>query len=184
MTSLKQIEANRRNALKSTGPKTTEGKESSRCNAVRHGLTAETVLASLENSEDYQVFEEAVISDYNPKTAVERQLILRLVGVLWRLRRATSIETAIFNSETENVRRVCNGTSIAPDFDKKSPIANAFLRLAALPSFPLDRLSRYEYMLWRQARQIISTLEPPRRRAHAPSRISFPFQFSRREEIP
>ena len=53
MSSLKQIEANRRNALKSTGPTTLKGKERSRCNALRHGLTAETVIAALENAEDY-----------------------------------------------------------------------------------------------------------------------------------
>jgi hypothetical protein len=54
MTSLKQIEANRRNALKSTGPTTLDGKRRSRCNAVRHGLTAETVIAALEDAKDYQ----------------------------------------------------------------------------------------------------------------------------------
>jgi hypothetical protein len=46
MTSYRQIEANRRNALKSTGPKTEAGKQTSRCNAVRHGLTAETVITA------------------------------------------------------------------------------------------------------------------------------------------
>ena len=75
MTSLRQIEANRRNALKSTGPTTPEGKERSRCNAVRHGLTAETVIAVLESSEDYEAFEATVLSDYNAETAVERQLV-------------------------------------------------------------------------------------------------------------
>ena len=104
MTSLRQIEANRRNALKSTGPTTPEGKERSSCNAVRHGLTAETVIAVLESSEDYETFEATVISDYNAETAVERQLVLRLASVLWRLRRATSMETAIFDSATENAR--------------------------------------------------------------------------------
>ena len=74
MTSPKQIDANRRNALKSTGPITPEGKERSRRNAVRHGLTAETVIAVLDNSEDYEMFEAAVISDYNADTVVERQL--------------------------------------------------------------------------------------------------------------
>ena len=93
MTSLRQIESNRHNALKSTGPTTPEGKERSRCNAVRHGLTAETVIAVLESSEDYEAFEATVLSDYNAETAVERQLGLRLASVLWRLRRATGMET-------------------------------------------------------------------------------------------
>ena len=74
MSSLKQIEANRRNALKSTGPTTPEGKERSRCNAIRHGLTAETVITGLEDAEDYQAFQAAVIADYDAETAVEREL--------------------------------------------------------------------------------------------------------------
>ena len=102
MSSLKQIEANRRNALKSTGPTTPDGKRRSRCNAVRHGLTAETVIAALEDSDDYEAFEAAVISDYDAKSAVERELVLRLASVLWRLRRATGIETGLFESVTED----------------------------------------------------------------------------------
>jgi hypothetical protein len=52
MSSLRQIAANRRNVTKSTGPRTEEGKQRSRCNAVRHGLTAETVIGALEDAED------------------------------------------------------------------------------------------------------------------------------------
>src|ERR1035437_2037564 len=100
MSSLKQIEANRRNALKSTGPTTPEGKERSRCNTIRHGLTAETVIAALEDAADYQAFKAAVIADYDAESAVERELVLRLASVLWRLRRATGIETALFASVT------------------------------------------------------------------------------------
>jgi hypothetical protein len=111
MTSLRQIEANRRNALKSTGPTTAEGKERSSCNAVRHGLTAETVIAVLESSENYETFEATVIADYTAETAVERQLVIRLASVLWRLRRATSIETAIFDSATENARLLTSAKS-------------------------------------------------------------------------
>ena len=54
MTSFQQIEANRRNARKSTGPITEEGEQRSRCNAIRHGLTAETVIGALEDAEDYK----------------------------------------------------------------------------------------------------------------------------------
>ena len=95
MTSLKQIEANRRNALNSTGPKTQAGKEQSRRNAVRHGLTAETVVDVLEHPEDYKAFEIAVASDFDVQTAVERELVLRLASLLWRLRRATAIDTGL-----------------------------------------------------------------------------------------
>jgi hypothetical protein len=95
MTTIRQIEANRRNALKSTGPMTAAGKQRSRRNAVRHGLTAETVIADLEDAEDYKAFELAVTSDFDAPTAVERELVLRLTSLLWRLRRATAIQTGL-----------------------------------------------------------------------------------------
>jgi hypothetical protein len=96
MTSLRQIESNRRNALRSTGPKTETGKQRSSKNAVRHGLTAETVIEPLEDPEDYMAFEQSVTADYDAETAVERELVLRLASLLWRLRRSTLIETGLF----------------------------------------------------------------------------------------
>jgi hypothetical protein len=75
MTSYRQIEANRRNALNSTGPRTEAGKQQSRRNAVRHGLTAETVIGRLEDAEDYRQFEAAVITDYDAQSAVEMHWI-------------------------------------------------------------------------------------------------------------
>ncbi len=71
MTSLWQIEANRRNARKSTGPTTEEGKKRSRRNAVRHGLTAETVIGALEDAEDYKAFETAITADYDAQSGIE-----------------------------------------------------------------------------------------------------------------
>src|SRR4051812_49699996 len=91
MTTYKQIEANRRNARRSTGPTTAAGKLRSRQNAVRHGLTAETVIGALEDAEDYKAFEAAIIADYDAQSAVERELILRLASLLWRLRRANVV---------------------------------------------------------------------------------------------
>ena len=96
MSSFRQIEANRGNALRSTGPKTEAGKRRSRRNAVRHGLTAESVVVALEDIEDYQALEAAIIADYDARTAVERELVLRLASLLWRMRRATAVETDLF----------------------------------------------------------------------------------------
>jgi hypothetical protein len=103
MTSFRQIEANRRNARKSTGPITEEGKQRSRCNAIRHGLTAETVIGALEDAEDYKAFEAAIIADYDAQSAVERELVLRLAGLLWRLRRATTMETGLFEIQADHL---------------------------------------------------------------------------------
>ena len=75
MTSLKQIEAKRRNAENSTGPRSDAGKQRSSRNAVRHGLTAETIIEPLEDAEDYGAFEEAIAASFDPETAVERELI-------------------------------------------------------------------------------------------------------------
>lgn len=101
MTTVKQIEANRLNALRSTGPRTEDGKQRSRCNAIRHGLTAETVIVGLEDIEDYEAFEATIIADYDARSAVEREFVLRLASVLWRLRRAAGIETSLFQSATK-----------------------------------------------------------------------------------
>ena len=106
MASPSQIEANRRNALMSTGPKTEAGKSRSRRNAIRHGLTAETVIEVLEDPEEYKAFEMSVTADFDAQTAVERELVLRLASLLWRLRRATAIETGLLQIQAEIVREV------------------------------------------------------------------------------
>src|SRR4029077_16119671 len=103
MTSFRQIEANRRNAQLSTGPVTNEGKTRSRQNAVRHGLTAETVIDALEDAEDYAAFEMAITADYDAQSAVERELVLRLASLLWRLRRATTIESGLFKIQAKQL---------------------------------------------------------------------------------
>jgi hypothetical protein len=200
MTSYRQIEANRRNALKSSGPRTEAGKRASRCNAVRHGLTAETVIGLLEDAEDYKAFEAAIAADYDAQSAVERELVLRLASVLWRLRRATATETGLFEIQAEQLRdyrqnrrqllhpRDVIHAVFRPSGSEQAPANNAlndiqelsemrmkaaagpvefarcFLRLANLPNFALDRLSRYEATLWRQAGRILFALDALDRR--------------------
>jgi hypothetical protein len=196
------MEANRRNALRSTGPTSSEGKQRSRCNAVRHDLTAETVIGALEDAEDYKAFEAAITADYDAQSAVERELVLRLASLLWRLRRATTMETGLFDIQAEHLRefetarrvhsedgnvvwtalrnanppdRIGDGgatTSFGPQTSNPgAELARCFLRLANLPTYPLDRLSRYEATLWRQAGQILFALETlDRRKPHARAR--------------
>ncbi len=200
MTSFRQIEANRRNARKSTGPSTEEGKQRSRCNAVRHGLTAETVIGALEDAEDYKAFEAAITADYDAQSAVERELVLRLASLLWRLRRATTMETGLFEIQTDHLvdRKqarqaqpssrelvyslfrqtesgdasdgATNETEDGPSSMRNAleptnvEFARCFLRLANLPDYALDRLSRYEAILWRQVRQTLIALNALDRR--------------------
>src|SRR6516225_6890037 len=114
MTSIKQFEANRLNSLRSTGPKTQAGKQASRCNAVRHGLTAETVIGALEDAEDYKAFELAITADYDAQSAVERELVLRLATLLWRLRRATTIETGLFDIQADHLSNFRRTHQISP----------------------------------------------------------------------
>src|ERR1700688_2898457 len=118
MTSFKQIKANRRNAQRSTGPVTQEGKERSRCNAVRHGLTAETVIGALEDAEDYKAFEGAIVADHDAQSAVERELVLRLASLLWRLRRATTMETGLFEMQAGHLREFRQARQVHPDSRK------------------------------------------------------------------
>ena len=201
MSSFRQIAANRRNARKSTGPTSEDGKRRSRCNAVRHGLTAETVIGALEDAEDYQAFEAAITDDYDAQSAVERELVLRLASLLWRLRRATTIETGLFEMQADQLHEFRRARSIQPDsqkviyaifagadaVDARASVATAtdpntaassepehndpaadltrcFLRLANLPNFALDRLSRYEAILWRQVAQTLFALDALDRR--------------------
>ncbi len=111
MVSRRQITANRRNAARSTGPRTDKGKQRSRQNAVQHGLSAETVVTILEDADRYEALIQALMRDYRPETEIEQQLIARLASLLWRLRRATLIETGLFQIQGEIVCERSRGNS-------------------------------------------------------------------------
>jgi hypothetical protein len=216
MASDKQIAANRRNAQKSTGPKTTQGKLKSRCNALRHGLTAETVIDVFENVDDYQSFEAAILAHYAPVSIVARELTLRLASLLWRLRRATAIETGLLKIQAQAVQErkgqherddhalkasrpelyqllgLVYDATRAPAAIKEGAdstaggpyaqhaLTQSYLRAANLYHSVLDRLTRYEVSLWRQAARTLLLLHGGACERRHSSRISPRTQASTR----
>src|SRR5262249_6497128 len=83
---------NRRNALKSTGPKTEEGKAQSRMNALGHGLTAGQAVLPHENEDDYEKLREGMLESYAPQDSAEAALVEELVNAYWRLLRLHRVE--------------------------------------------------------------------------------------------
>jgi hypothetical protein len=98
MASEKQVEANRANARKSTGPKTAEGRARSRANAWKHGLTASTLIIVGEEPDEFDELRAALIDSYDPQSPWERELVERLAGIFWRLRRVPFWEAAIIDA--------------------------------------------------------------------------------------
>ncbi|HKM76271.1 MAG TPA: hypothetical protein VJZ32_07625 [Candidatus Bathyarchaeia archaeon] len=92
MTSQAQIDANRKNSKKSTGPKDTSLTSS---NALKHGLTANRfIVLPGENLSEYEALVESLYEDYKPQTAVEEVLIDRMASAIWRQWRLTKAENA------------------------------------------------------------------------------------------
>ncbi len=96
MTSERQAAANRRNALRSTGPKTPEGKEKAKLNALRHGLRAETLVLPDEDPAEFERFRDALFDELVPGGELEAALVERIVLLAWRLRRVGQIEARVF----------------------------------------------------------------------------------------
>jgi hypothetical protein len=95
MTTLAQIEANRRNAAHSTGPRTPAGKGKSSKNALSHGLRAELPVLPGERAEDWEVHRAGVFRGLSPVGTLEEALAGRVALCLWRLRRVAAYETAV-----------------------------------------------------------------------------------------
>ncbi|MFO0907125.1 MAG: hypothetical protein U0794_01950 [Isosphaeraceae bacterium] len=95
LTSEQRAEVNRKNARKSTGPKSAEGKARSAQNAVTHGLTARQVtVIPGEDASEHQAFLQAWLDGYRPSTPGRRALVERAAEVAWKLRRLAHHEEA------------------------------------------------------------------------------------------
>jgi hypothetical protein len=144
MTSEARIAANRRNAAKSTGPKTAAGKAASSRNALRHGLTAEQVVMFDESADDFAAFQEEMRAALDPADAVEEMLAERIVLCAWRLRRAARTEADLYQAMS---RREGNWHC--------EHLGEAFEACG----FRLANLSRYETALDRALAKAYATLE-------------------------
>jgi hypothetical protein len=145
MASEAQLAANRRNAGKSTGPRTEAGRAVVSHNALRHGLTAEHLVLFDEQPEDLARFRDELRAALDPADEVEEELVERIVLCAWRLRRAARIDAGLLNDAAEGV----TPRGFEPG------IGSAFRNAA----FDLGTASRYETALDRSLRRAYAVLE-------------------------
>jgi hypothetical protein len=167
MASQSQINANRRNAQKSTGPKTSEGKARSRRNGLRHGLTAKTCMLADEDPNTLLELLEELREKYHPQETDEDFLVERMAKARFRYGRIMPLEAAIFNLRL--------AVDKAPDFlieaqGLAAQRAWAYMR-DANGGNALSKLSRYETSLLREydrSREELEKLQEARAAKPAP----------------
>lgn len=117
-----RIEANRQNALKSTGPRTAAGKLASSGNALRHGLLSKAALVCGEDPAEFECFQEAMQAEFQPVGPMEQVLVGRIVATAWRLGRVAHIEAGLLDWRTyilvaQQARDAAMGLSAMTDPD-------------------------------------------------------------------
>jgi hypothetical protein len=90
---INRTKINRANAQHSTGPKTQAGKHRSSLNALRHGLTGQTIVLPTDDLKSYQHHIQSFVNEYQPHGATESQLVQSLADTAWRQNRAAALET-------------------------------------------------------------------------------------------
>ena len=125
MASQKQIDANRRNAQKSTGPITEAGKAVARFNALRHGMTAESAVLPYEDHLAYAMLREALLSHYAPANIAEELLVDVVANSYWRLLRARRVETSTMKLGIQALKQR-NGLNPAPSTKDDDALAVFF----------------------------------------------------------
>ena len=153
MISEKQLEANRANALLSTGPKTEEGKKRSSMNARRHGLTGQVTTMTDEDRAAHDTFSKALMQNLAPDGAMEVQLAQRIATDSWRLNRISAIEDNLFAlGQLQHGGQACpNG----PELDAALTMAHTFTQ----ESKQLQLLSLYEQRINRSLQKNLAMLQ-------------------------
>ncbi|MFC1636182.1 hypothetical protein ACFL5Z_15230, partial [Planctomycetota bacterium] len=151
MATQTQIKANRRNAQKSTGPRTAEGKSVVSQNAVKHGLFAHENVTKCEKQSDFDEFREELLSGLAPVGGVESMLAGRIVSLSWRLKRvermsSETIDVKIAKIEADSIDR--RQRREAGLLDPETGRSELFLGWATIDDFSgssvLERLLMYE----------------------------------------
>jgi hypothetical protein len=133
MSSPKQIDANRRNAQKSTGPRSRPGKDKTRFNGLKHGLRAEHVVLPGESQAEFDAERQAWFADWKPQSHTRAILAERAAVASWRMRRGVRVETA----RTRNLALEAGRT-----FDRRvaDMIEQAMRQMGRNPNAALDLL--------------------------------------------
>jgi hypothetical protein len=98
MASKRQLAANRRNAKKSTGPKTPEGRAAVRLNGVKHGLQAETLILPGEQPSDFSDLLQSFEAEHQPATPIAHKQVRELAIAAWRLNRFDHSEAGLVDA--------------------------------------------------------------------------------------
>jgi hypothetical protein len=154
VTRQKQIQANKRNAQKSTGPKTPEGKAAVRHNALKHGLLAEHVLVIGEDKDELRALGERMVAKLQPEGELEELLVEQIVAAHWRLQRLHRVEAGVFNHQ------LASGTTRAfvPGHNQTIVLGESFIR-DANGANAFSKLSRYEIPIERSLYRALHELQ-------------------------
>jgi len=127
VVSNKKLEANRRNALKSSGPKSIEGKMQVSRNALRHGLNAEKFIVIGENLKELETFRDRMISALKP-VGIEQEVIAeKIIEIAIRLKRIKNIEAGVLNQEILEHEADSSKSKIASQVSVETVQANTVL---------------------------------------------------------
>jgi hypothetical protein len=174
MTTLRQIEANRRNGILSRGPKTAEGKERSSKNAIQHDLTAQTIVLPNEDASLYELLRDNLVDDYTPQNGVEIQLVENIAATLFRPRRVPALEAALFEYTAYRTQMIKDGMkermAKAEERNGRLPVTPA-VEIGKIVTFLMDeqspeKLGRYETALQRRLFESIRQLDETQARRH------------------
>ena len=102
MSTEAQINANRQNAQKSTGPVTEQGKAAVSQNALKHGLFAVRDVIPTESQQEFELMREQMLAQLAPAGAVESMLAQRAISLAWRLKRAETMQSQAIEEMLES----------------------------------------------------------------------------------